>query len=64
MTQNQKNQGNIDLANMLRLFAQENCQSEEADDYLEGSITGCKYSSFAWLDGGNCPPILFLHAAS
>lgn len=37
MTQNQKNQGNIDLANMLRLFAQENCQSEEADDYLEGS---------------------------
>lgn len=37
MTQKQKNQGNIDLANMLRLFAQENCQSEEAEDNLEGS---------------------------
>lgn len=37
MTQNQKNRGNIDLANMLRLFAQENCQNEKAEDNLEES---------------------------
>lgn len=37
MTQKQKNQGNIDLANLLRLFAQENYQSEDAEDNLEGS---------------------------
>lgn len=37
MTQKQKNQGNIDLANLLKLFAQENYQSEEAEDNLEGS---------------------------
>lgn len=37
MTQNQKNQGSIDLANMLRLFAQEDRRCEEAEDNLEGS---------------------------
>lgn len=35
MTQKQKNQGNIDLANMLKLFVQENSQCEEADDNME-----------------------------
>lgn len=35
MTQKQKNQGNIDLANMLKLFVQENSQSEVADDNKE-----------------------------
>lgn len=37
MTQKQKNQENIDLANLLRLFALENYQSEDAEDNLEGS---------------------------
>lgn len=35
MTQKQKNQGNINLANMLELFVQENSQGEEADDNME-----------------------------
>lgn len=35
MTQNQKNQGNIDLANMLRLFAQEDRRCEEAEENQE-----------------------------
>ena len=35
MTQNQKNQGNIDLANMLKLFVQENSKSEVTDDNME-----------------------------
>lgn len=35
MTQKQKNQGNINLANMLELFVLENSQSEEADDNME-----------------------------
>ncbi len=39
MTQKQKNQGNIDLANMLKLFVQENCQSEEADDNMEVTVS-------------------------
>lgn len=37
MTQNQKHQGNIDLAKMLRLFAQEDSRCEEAEDNLDGT---------------------------
>lgn len=39
MTQKQKNQGNIDLANMLRLFAQEDSRCEEAEENLDGTTS-------------------------
>lgn len=39
MTQNQKNQGSIDLANMLRLFAQEDRRCEEAEENQEGTMS-------------------------
>ena len=39
MTQKQKNQGYIDLTNLLRFFVQEDSRSEEAEDNQEGIMS-------------------------